>query len=117
MKNIPFKIDYHIRSDLAKIINIKGIPTERELVQQYRMEDINEYGRQDPNCFFFPTRNTNDRPFFTIEREENGFTDIHRFYLWQEITLDQMKEIDRLVSKAYENYCRVFGINKEGQER
>jgi hypothetical protein len=108
-----FEVLFHIKGDKAKIINFRNIPTERELVQRYGVEAVSEYDNQQPFCYRYPKDSRSPLPSLYIERDR--YSSFH-YYIWQEITLDRMKEIEELLPKAYENYCRVFGIDKEKQE-
>jgi hypothetical protein len=108
-----FEVLFHIKGDKAKIINFRNIPTERELIQRYGVKAVSEYDDQQPFCYYYPKDKQTPIPYLYIELDRYSSL---LYHIWQEITLDQMKEIEELLPKAYENYCRVFWIDKEKQE-
>jgi hypothetical protein len=121
MEKVHFEINWHIKGNRAKVINLKGFLTPTEIVDTYGRKISDLYFIKDPSCTLslqtFTEQGTVDIPniYFAIGE------DIGKLVLWETVPLDKVKFYNKIVAKSAEHLNELIEeqqkMTEDKQER
>jgi hypothetical protein len=129
------KVLWHIRNGKARVINFKGILTREEIITKYSAAVEGEYyrGKRGPACYLVLGVHRGDVPYIslrdisrnTVENTDGKPSDIYARKLtipenlsgfqkyvtiWEELSIEEMKFVDDVVSRANDHLNELIGI-------
>jgi hypothetical protein len=129
------KVFWHIRNGKARVINFKGILTRDEIIAKYSAAVEAEYyrGTRGPVCYLVLGIRHNDVPYISlrdisrdiVKNTDGKPSDIYARKLtipenlsgfqkyvtiWEELSIEEMKFVDDVVSRANDHLNELIGI-------
>jgi hypothetical protein len=124
MKKVHFKIDWHIKGDQAKVINLKGFLTSFEISENYGRDVHDEFFFKGSSCSQIPVlvspKNAIPRvEFVKFIIDPLTKEDVETFgelTLWKTVSLNEMEHYNNIMKEAENHLNELIEQKQKKQE-
>jgi hypothetical protein len=124
MKKVHFKIDWHIKGDQAKVINLKGFLTSFEISENYGRDVHDEFFFKGSSCsqisVLVSPKNAIPRvEFVKFIMDPLTKEDVETFgelTLWKTVSLNEMEHYNNIMKEAENHLNELIEQKQKKQE-
>jgi hypothetical protein len=137
MEKLHGEVVFHIKGDKAKVINFKNVFDMTEMGKKYGRNINDDFYRSGRSCYLYHNkipyiifiRRTDDckgvkftetefeRTVWGNRAWEDGFRSYFTLKMWQEVTLEQVKEIKQFMADSNEYLDTLISRSTSDDER